>query len=116
MILPDIAAALALVVERLDGVDVAAAVNPEEVNIPGVWVDFSGRLEWTLGGCRVGVEVVLLVPANDRATALNDLQALLDPVLTELGAPDGDARKQATVLPDGPVAYPSLVLPYIVEA
>ena len=114
MTTPDIKAALDLVVTRLTEADLNAAINPEEVNVPGCWVDFTGQLSWTLGGCLVGVEVVAIVPGNDRATALGELQVLLDAVVSVLGTPDGDARKQATVLPDSPVGLPSLVLPYLV--
>lgn len=110
----NILAALDLVVARLDGA-VAAAVEPEKVNLPGAWVDFTGRLDYTLDTSpMVWVEVTIIVPANDRRTSLTALQTLLDLVVAELGVPDGDIRKQSTVLPDSPTGYPSLVLPYLV--
>lgn len=94
---------------------VAAAVEPELVNVPGAWVDVTGLVDPTLRGTRVGVEVTLIVPANDRRTAYAALQTLYDSTVERLGVPDGDVRKQTTVLPDSPTGYPSLVLPYLVE-
>lgn len=114
---PDILARLDHVVARLAAIEpaaVSAAVEPEKVNVPGAWVDFTGQITYTLDGALVGVEVVLIVPANDRRTSLAALQTLLDLVVAELGVPDGDIRKQSTLLPDGPTGYPSLVLPYLV--
>lgn len=112
---PDILARLDYVVTRLTDAAVPAAVEPEKVNVPGAWIDFTGQITYALDGDGlVGVEVVLIVPANDRRTSLAALQTLLDAVVAELGVPDGDVRKQSTLLPDGPTAYPSLVLPYLV--
>lgn len=111
----DVLSRLDYVVGRLADADVSAAVEPEKVNVPGVWVDFTGQITHALDGDGlVGVEVVLIVPANDRRTSLAALQTLLDAVVEELGVPDGDIRKQSTLLPDGPTGYPSLVLPYLV--
>ena len=112
---PDLAAAVDLVVTRLNDAGVKASPNPEDVEVPGAWVDFTGQVSWTMRGVFVGVEVNIVVPANDRVTALAGLQTLLDDVVEELGTPDGDARKQGLVLPDNPAPLPSLALPYLVS-
>lgn len=113
----DFLAALDLVAARLNGTDpkVSANLDPSKVNVPGAWVDFTGRVSHTtLDGDLVEVEVTIIVRNNARRTALADLQTLYDRVVAELGTPDGDVRKQSTVLPDSPTGCPSLVLPYLV--
>lgn len=116
MSIPDLAARLAVAVDLLKGVGLTAAVDPSEVDVPGCWVDLTGVLNWTLRGCWVGCEVVVIVPAVEgRAQQYAALQELLDKVVEALGIPDGDVRKQATILPESPVAYPSLVLPYFIQ-
>lgn len=111
---PDILGRLNLVVDRLNDADIPATVEPSEVNVPGAWVDFTGVVDYTLRGYMVACEVVVMVPANDRRTTLAALQDILDEVVEVLGIPDGDVRKQSTTLGDGPTAYPSLVLPYLI--
>lgn len=116
MTIPDIAERLQVAVDLLKGVGMTAAVDPADVDPPGAWVDFTGVLDWTLKGCRLGCEVVVMVPAVERrGDQYAALQVLLDQCVGALGVPDGDVRKQATVLPDSPVAYPSLVLPYLID-
>jgi hypothetical protein len=111
--IPDLAERLNVAVDLLKGVGLTAAVDPADVDVPGCWVDLTGVLRWTLKGCDVACEVVLIVPAVDgRAQQYAALQVLLDKAVEAMGIPDGDVRKQATVLPESPVAYPSLVLPY----
>lgn len=111
---PDILGRLNVVVDRLRDANIDASLDPTGVNIPGVWVDFTGVVDYTLAAYMVACECVLMVPANDRPTALAALQDILDEVVEVLGIPDGDVRKQATTVGDGPTPYPSLVVPYLI--
>lgn len=114
--LPDIDAALALVVSRLRGVDVEAAVSTGDVNVPGAWVNFVGFGSSVLDGqTPVLVEVAVLVGALDLANVYAALTDLASEVIEELGHPDGPIRKQTIVLGNDPVGLPALVLPYLVE-
>jgi hypothetical protein len=111
---PDILDRLNSVVTRLDGLGIEADVDLARVAAPGVWVQWTGLGERTLGGWYVMADLVLMVPANAMPDAIEALQDLFDEVIEEFGAPDGLPRTQATALPDNPAPLPSLVLPYLI--
>lgn len=111
MTLPDIPAALDLVIGLLDEVGIPANVDPALVDAPGVWLKFVG-IEFTIGAGYVRAEAHCLAPANDLNSALPDLDDLASEVIEVLGRPDDDIRVQATTLPSGGASLPTLVLPY----
>lgn len=111
MTLPDIPAALDLVIGLLDDVGIPATVDPARVDAPGVWLKLIG-IEFTLGDGYVRAEAHCVVPANDLSAALPDLDDLASEVIEVLGRPDDDIRVQATALPSGGASLPTLVLPY----
>lgn len=114
---PDIASALDLVVVRLRGVGLETAIDPSDLNPPGVWVKFAGFGTDVLSGATlVHVEVACVVGAQPLPEAYRALVDVADEVVEELGHPDGPVRAQATTFGNDPVALPTLVLPYDVEA
>lgn len=112
--LPDVKARLDGVVTRIRGLGIEADIDVALVNVPGVWVKWLGLDLGSLDDGYVKADLVLMVEANATADVLVALQDLADEVVEEFGRPDGDPRTQSTVVPDGPVPLPSLVLPYLI--
>jgi hypothetical protein len=72
-------AALDGVCAALASVGIPAAINPEDVQVPGAWVSARDLTYSTLSGGRaVTVRVWLVLADTDDATALDGLEQLLD--------------------------------------
>lgn len=113
---PDVAAAVALVVDALVAVNIETAVDTARVNVPGVWVRLSPSdpfpADLLSGESFVGVEVAAVVGAMPLTDAYSALVELADEVVGVLGHPDGPVRAQATIFGNDPVGLPTFVLPY----
>jgi hypothetical protein len=85
----------------LRGQGIPAAVNAEDVQVPGAWVTARDLTPLTLaGGLRITVHVWLVVSDADDATALDSLEQLLEGALEVLTVDPatGDAVQLAATL------------------
>lgn len=91
------------------------SLNPDEVQLPGVWVRFDGLEENVLAGLTVKLTLHLIV-ANaggfSRVLAgLADLRNLVKPVLTTFGGPSGPTARTSVLLPGNTAPMPALAVP-----
>lgn len=98
--MPDLEAAALAIVAELAAAGLNAAIEPAELNLPGVLVDLP-VLEIRFGkGWVAAWTLVLAVPNTDRRTALANLGGLLEAVITALNYQPQTARGVSLQLPD----------------
>lgn len=94
----------------------SASTNPEDVRVPGVWVNLNdGIVLDTLGGYTHKARLHLVVANNGHTRSRDALAQLLNGVLT-IVEPDGVMYPAGLVLPDSPAVLPGLVVPLDIPA
>lgn len=93
----------------------SVSLDPDKVQLPGIWVRFDGVRENSLAGLTVRTTVFLIVPAaggiSRQLAALAELRNVVAPVIKSYGGPNGDTTRTGVILPSGPAALPSLAVP-----
>lgn len=94
----------------------SASTNPEDVRVPGVWVNLLNGIDLdTLGGYTHKAQLHLVVANNGHTRSRDALAKLLNAVLTVV-EPDGVMYPAGLVLPDSPAVLPGLVVPLDIPA
>lgn len=95
----------------------SASVNPDEVQVPGVWIRFDGIEDTTLGGgLTLNLTLHLIVPnAGGFARVLAQLAELrnaVKPVVAGFGGPSGPTTRTGVILPaNSTTPLPALAVP-----
>lgn len=96
----------------LDGAGVTAAVDENDVVVPGAWLDVVGPSWPTLQGTRWRVNVLLIAGGGSTGPALGELADLLDRVVPAVITPDDVVQFVTTSLPADPsTPLPALLIP-----
>lgn len=99
-------------VQLLAGADVAAAVDENDVVVPGAWLDVVGPSWPTMRGTTWRVNVLLIVGAGSTGPALGELADLLDRIVPDVFTPDDAVQFVTTALPADPsTPLPALLIP-----
>jgi hypothetical protein len=94
----------------------SASLNPDEVQVPGVWVRFDGLAYDVLAGLTVKLTLHLIVPnAGGFARVLGklaELHNLVKPVVAGYGGPSGNTTRTGVLLPgNSSNPMPALAIP-----
>lgn len=93
----------------------SASLNPDEVNVPGVWVRLDSLDKGTLSGLRVRLTLHMIVsPAGGFARTLAQLAGmwnLLRPVVARYGGPTGPVTRVSVILAANAAPMPALAVP-----
>lgn len=93
----------------------SASLNPDEVQLPGVWVRFDGLAYDQLAGLTVRVTLHLIVGnAGGFSRVLGKLAALhnlVKPVVAGYGGPTGPTTRTSVILPTNTQPMPALAVP-----
>lgn len=94
----------------------SATLNPDEVQLPGIWIRFDGLGAGTLAGLTVRTTLHLIVPnAGGVARVLGKLAELYNvarPVIAGYGGPSGDVLRTGVLLPSNAAQpMPALAVP-----
>lgn len=88
----------------------SASLNPDEVQLPGVWVRFDELEEDNLAGLTVRVTVHLIVPNAGgfarQLAALAELRNTVKPALDTFGGPTGPTERLGVILSNSAGAQP----------
>lgn len=104
--------ALDELVQLLAAVDVTAAVDENDVVVPGAWLDVVGPSWPTLAGTSWRVNLLLIVGAGSTGPALGELAELLDRVVPAVLTPDDPVQFVTTATPADPgTPLPALLIP-----
>lgn len=102
--------------EALTAAGVPAAVDENDVPVPGAWLSVRGPSWPTLRGIRWRVDVLLIVGAGSTLPALTELEQLLLKVVPDVLTPDEAAEVVTVSLPADPTtALPALRLPLDID-
>jgi hypothetical protein len=101
----------------LRGQELAADVDPSELNLPGAWVTVDQITTANVAGTeRLEVSVYLIAADQDHMRAMEGLAALYN-LAAAVIRPDGPVRPTAVVMPGDPTPLPALRVPvYLYES
>lgn len=105
-----VTAALEDLVDTLEAADVEVALDPADLNLPGVWVQVTGVAADRLEGRTITTRLVLVVPDTGALRSLEALLELLDKVDTVV--PVDTATPLTVALPEGGGPFPGLAVPF----
>lgn len=97
-------------VDTLVAAGLRAAVDPADLNLPGVLVTLDGIDYDVLDGYTLATRLVLVVPDNGHVRSLAALATLLNQVVDVID-PAGRVTAGTTVLPGNPSPLPALSVP-----
>lgn len=93
----------------------SVSFNPDEVNVPGIWIRFDGLDDDLLAGCTVKLTLHLIV-ANAGGfarvlAALAGMRNLVKPVVAGYGGPSGTTTRTSVLLSGTAAPLPALAVP-----
>lgn len=93
----------------------SVSLNPDEVQLPGIWIRFDGLDDNLLGGLTVKLTVHLIV-ANAGGfarvlAALAGMRNLVKPVIAGNGGPSGQTTRTSVILSPNSQPMPALAIP-----
>lgn len=93
----------------------SVSLNPDEVQLPGIWIRFDGLGAGTLGGLVVRTTLHLIVPnaggVGRVLAALAQLRNLVQPAVAGYGGPSGDVTRTSVLLAANTSPMPALAVP-----
>lgn len=93
----------------------SVSLNPDEVNLPGVWVRFDGLDDNLLAGVTVKLTLHLIVGNSGGFSRVLDqlaaMRNLIKPVLVRYGGPNGPTVRTSVILPANTTPMPALAMP-----
>lgn len=95
---------------------VPATINPERVQIPGVWVAIGNEIELTLDGVSISCDIHLIARDTGASYALENIMDMLQKILDhpDLAAPLS-IQTDLILLARYQVELPTMILKYEVE-
>jgi hypothetical protein len=91
------------------------SLNPDEVQLPGVWVRFDGLDDNLLAGLTVKLTLHLIVPnAGGFSRVLGklaELRNIVKPVIAVYGGPNGPTSRTSVILSTNTQPMPALAIP-----
>lgn len=94
----------------------SVSIDPDELQLPGVWVRFDGLTDNLLAGVTVNLTLFLIVPnaggIKRVLAALAGLRNTVLPVVRTYGGPNGPTTRSSVLLPGTtPTPMPALAVP-----
>ena len=93
----------------------SVSLNPDEVNLPGIWIRFDGLNDNVLAGLTVRLTLHLIVGNGGGfarvLAALADMRNLVKPVVAGYGGPTGPTARTSVILSAGTQPMPALAIP-----
>lgn len=93
----------------------SVSLNPDEINLPGIWIRFDGLDDNLLAGVTVKLTLHLIVGnAGGFKRVLAQLAAmrnLVKPAVVRYGGPNGPTTRTSVILPGNTTPMPALAMP-----